>query len=136
MGEWSPECVGAAWLDGATGPVVGARFQGRNRHGRARWANKPRIVAADRPNEFGFVANTPFGRDMTRWTYRFAALGSETEVTESWELLHDLPLYLSLSDRFIMGVHDREADLAANMRETLTRIRDAAEGRTRTSSSD
>jgi hypothetical protein len=27
MGEWSPETTGAHWLDGASGPVVGARFK-------------------------------------------------------------------------------------------------------------
>jgi len=26
MGYWSPEYQGGEWLDGATGPVVGARF--------------------------------------------------------------------------------------------------------------
>jgi hypothetical protein len=31
MGEWSPECVRCVWLDGATGPAVGARFRGSNR---------------------------------------------------------------------------------------------------------
>ena len=29
MGAWSPELEAAAWLDGATGPAVGARFKGR-----------------------------------------------------------------------------------------------------------
>ena len=30
MGEWSPECVGCRWIDGAGGPAVGARFEGDN----------------------------------------------------------------------------------------------------------
>ncbi|MBA0053972.1 SRPBCC family protein [Streptomyces sp. AJS327] len=29
--EWSPECSHARWLDGATGPAPGARFEARNR---------------------------------------------------------------------------------------------------------
>jgi len=32
-GEWSPEATGGAWIDGATGPAVGARFKGTNRGG-------------------------------------------------------------------------------------------------------
>jgi Polyketide cyclase / dehydrase and lipid transport len=32
IGEWSPECVGGAWLDDAT-PRRGARFEGRNSFG-------------------------------------------------------------------------------------------------------
>ena len=31
MGEWSPECVEARWVGGATGPAVGAQFEGDNR---------------------------------------------------------------------------------------------------------
>ena len=30
MGEFSPECIAGRWLDGATGPAVGARFEGDN----------------------------------------------------------------------------------------------------------
>ena len=30
IGEFSPECVDATWLDGASGPSVGARFEGTN----------------------------------------------------------------------------------------------------------
>ena len=31
MSHWSPEYQGGEWLDGATGPMVGARFKGRNK---------------------------------------------------------------------------------------------------------
>ena len=31
IGEWSPECTGAAWLDEGDGPAVGRRFEGHNR---------------------------------------------------------------------------------------------------------
>ena len=30
MGEWSPENRGGAWIKGARGPAVGARFKGSN----------------------------------------------------------------------------------------------------------
>ncbi|HEY3702854.1 MAG TPA: SRPBCC family protein [Acidimicrobiales bacterium] len=127
MGEWSPECVGCEWIDGATGPVVGARFRGRNKHGLARWSTKPRVVAADRGREFAFVATDPFGRDMTRWTYRFEAEQTGTDVVESFEMLNDIPLYIRLYDRFVMGVKDRKADLEANMADTLASIKACAE---------
>ena len=127
MGEWSPECVGGEWVDGATGPAVGARFRGRNRHGLARWSNKPRVVAADRGREFGFVAIDPVGRDMTRWAYRFEPTPTGTEVTESFEMVRTIPLYIRLFDRWLMGVKDRKADLEANMRRTLASIKTAAE---------
>jgi polyketide cyclase/dehydrase/lipid transport protein len=127
MGEWSPECVSCEWIDGATGPAVGARFRGQNRHGLARWANKPRVVVADRATEFAFVATDPLGRDMTRWTYRLEWTEGGTDLVESFELLKDLPLYLRLADRFLMKVKDRRADLQANMHQTLASIRAAME---------
>src|SRR3954470_3226665 len=54
MGALSPECVGGHWLDGATGPAVGARFKGKNKRGIARWSTKSTVVAADRGKEFAF----------------------------------------------------------------------------------
>jgi len=127
MGEWSPECVACEWVDGATGPVVGARFRGRNRHGLARWSNRPRVIAADRGREFGFVATDPLGRDMTRWTYRFEPTPAGTDVTESIEMLRSIPLHIRLTDRWLMGVKDRKADLEANMHRTLAAIKTAVE---------
>lgn len=123
MGEWSPECVACEWVDGATGPVVGARFRGRNRHGLARWSNRPRVIAAERGREFGFVATDPLGRDMTRWTYRFDPTPTGTDVTESFEMVRSIPLYIRLTDRWLMGVKDRKADLEANMQRTLAAIK-------------
>ena len=126
MGEWSPECVEGRWLDGATGPVVGARFQGRNKHGRARWSNKPFVTAAERGREFSFVVRH-LGRDMTKWTYRFEPASEGTRVVESFEMLNSLPFCYRLTDRFVMGVKDRKADLEANMRRTLESVKGAIE---------
>ncbi|HEY2562448.1 MAG TPA: SRPBCC family protein [Acidimicrobiales bacterium] len=127
MGDWSPECVSCEWIDGATGPTVGARFRGRNQHGLARWSNKPRVIAADRGHQFGFVAVDPIGRDMTRWTYRMEPAATGTTVTESFEMVRTIPLYIRLYDRWVMGVKDRKADLEANMRTTLFNLRAEAE---------
>jgi Polyketide cyclase / dehydrase and lipid transport len=127
MGDWSPECVSCEWIDGATGPTVGARFRGRNRHGLARWSNKPRVVAAERGREFGFVALDPIGRDMTKWLYRMEPTVTGTTLTESFEMVRTMPLYIRLYDRWVMGVKDRRADPEANMRTTLSNVRTAVE---------
>jgi hypothetical protein len=81
MGEWSPECRHCEWIDGATGPAVGARFKGSNQHGLARWSTKPRVVVADPGREFAFVIGH-LGHDMTRWSYRFEPAADHTIVTE------------------------------------------------------
>ena len=64
---------------------------------------------------------------MTKWTYRFEGAAGGTDLVESFELLNDLPLYLRLTDRFVMKVKDRRADLQANMRRTLANIKAAIE---------
>ena len=128
MGEWSPECQRCVWLDGATGPAVGARFKGSNAHGMARWSTKPKVVAAEPGREFAFVIGH-LGRDMTKWSYRFEPTSNGTLVTETFEMLADMPWYFALSDRFLMGVKDRHADLEKNMTETLQRLKSAAEVR-------
>jgi hypothetical protein len=122
MGQWSPETVKCEWLDEATGPVVGARFKGTNRRGILRWSTKPKVVAADRPREFSFA--TP----DTRWTYRFeSATDGGSEASESFEMLKDVPWYVTVSERYLMRVADRKADLEAAMQQTLERIKAAAE---------
>lgn len=53
-GEWSPEATGAVAGD-ATGPAVGARFTGGNRHGRIRWSTHCRVTECEPPHRFTFV---------------------------------------------------------------------------------
>ena len=129
MGEWSPETVQCRWLDGATGPAVGARFKGSNRRGLVRWSTKPRVVAADPGREFAFVVDLAvFQREMTTWRYRFEpAADGGTDVTESFEMMNDLPWYIAFGERR-MGIKDRKADLEAGMQRTLERIKAVAEG--------
>jgi hypothetical protein len=129
MGDWSPECVGGEWLDGATGPAVGARFRGKNRQGKARWSTKPRVVTAERGREFAFVVPDPLGHDSARWSYRFEASGSGTEVTESFEVLQDSPFYVRIAYRLGMGLRDRKANLDANLQNTLLALKSAAESK-------
>jgi hypothetical protein len=121
MGEWSPETVRCEWLDGASGPIVGARFKGSNKRGLARWSTKPRVVAADPGREFAFVVD-----DLTRWSYRFEPDGDGCRVVESFEMLEDLPLKFRIADR-AMGIKDRPADLERAMGETLERVKRAVE---------
>ena len=126
MGEWSPECQRCEWIDGAVGPAVGARFKGSNRRGVVRWSTTPRVVVADIGREFAFVTGHR-GRDMTKWTYRFDPVVYGTTVTESFEMLRDMPWYYRFADRYLMGVKDRTADLVSNMEATLQRLKTATE---------
>jgi uncharacterized protein YndB with AHSA1/START domain len=123
MGEWSLETAKAEWIGGATGPVVGAQFKG----GLIRWSTKPEVVTAEPGREFAFV--TKGMGPSTKWSYRFdSAADGGSDVTESFELLDDLPGYIKFCDRYLMGIKDRKADLEQGMSQTLERLKKAAEG--------
>jgi hypothetical protein len=126
MGEWSPETTHCEWLDGAQGPTVGARFKGTNKRGLARWSTKPRVTAAEPGREFAFVIQH-LGHDITKWTYQFEPADGGTRVTESFELLRDMPWYIIATDKYVMRVPDRHADLVAAMEQTLARIKAVVE---------
>jgi len=127
MGEWSPECRKCEWIDGATGPAVGARFKGSNKNGIFRWSTKPKVVAADEGREFAFATELR-GKDLTKWTYRFEPDGAGTKVTESFEMLEDQPGFLDFVEKYFMRIKDRRADLIEDMKATLGRIKSAVEG--------
>jgi Polyketide cyclase / dehydrase and lipid transport len=125
MGEWSPETYSCTWLDGASGPAVGARFKGRNRRGLLRWSNTPEVIAAERGREFAF-RRVVFGNEV-HWRYRMQPAGSGTQLSESYEVLTPSPGWMNWLVGVLTGVRDREADLLQGMRITLERLRIAAE---------
>jgi uncharacterized protein YndB with AHSA1/START domain len=127
MGEWSPETRKCEWLDGATGPAVGARFKGSNKNGVFRWTTKPTVVVADENREFAFVTALS-GKDATKWTYRFEPDGAGTKVTESFEMMSDMPGYINFVEKYFMRIKDRRANLIDAMQRTLGRIKNAVEG--------
>ena len=71
MGEWSPETVRAEWVEGATAPVVGARFRGHNKR-RAGWKTTCTVTVAEPGRQFAFEV----GKGETAWRYSFAPSGS------------------------------------------------------------
>ncbi|MGZ6909962.1 MAG: SRPBCC family protein [Acidimicrobiia bacterium] len=123
MGEWSPETTGAVWIDGATGPAVGARFKGANKHGWARWSTKPTVVTAEPGTAFAFDVG-----GLTLWSYRMEPEGSGTRLSESFEMLKDLPRVYGIVDKYVMRIDDRAADLERAMQQTVERIKRAVEG--------
>ena len=60
--ELSPEILECVWLDGATGPAVGARFRAQNKvPNRPAWHNKPIVTVVDPGREFAFARTEAFG---------------------------------------------------------------------------
>src|SRR5271165_3580098 len=72
IGEWSPECAGAAWADGGT-PQPGGRFEGRNEFGSGFKSTVTCVVTeAERPAVFEWVVLDPskdVGCPGSTWRY-------------------------------------------------------------------
>jgi polyketide cyclase/dehydrase/lipid transport protein len=124
IGEWSPEAVAAQWLDGATGPAVGARFRGRNKR-RGAWSTTCTVTAADPGRAFAFSV----GKGETTWRYDLAPVVGGCRVTESFEIVKVPGPIGRWSTKLGTGVvwADREADLLHGVHETLRRLKAAAE---------
>jgi hypothetical protein len=92
MGTYSPEVFEAEWLDGATGPAVGARYRGhvkRNEIGPTYWTECK--VTECVPGEVFEFAVVFRDKAMNTWRYEMVpADGGGTDVTESFRLADNL----------------------------------------------
>ena len=124
-GRLSPECTGGRWLDGATGPAVGARFKGSNARGFVRWSTTNTVEEAEVDRVFSFVTRD----SATRWTYRLEPDGEGTRLTESRAPAGDYPALARFFTRFLLGgVEGHTEELRDGMRRTLERVKAIAEG--------
>src|SRR5580658_7107706 len=93
IGRYSPETFEAEWLEGATGPTVGAKFRGhvkRNGRGPVYWTTCT-VTECDPGRAFGVG---PSDKPLNVWRYEMAASGDGTDVTESFTLSPTPPLRL------------------------------------------
>lgn len=128
MGDWSPECYSCRWTGRRRAPVVGARFVGFNKRGWARWITTNEVVEAERGRAFVFRTR----ETGVRWGYRFEPEGTGTRVTETRDLSGARTFLIRLAGPFVGGVEGHAEELRAGMRQTLERLKAAAEGRSST----
>jgi len=87
IGRYSPETFEAEWLEGATGPAVGAKFRGhvkRNGIGPVYWTTcTVRECEPGRAFTFGVG---PSDKPLSIWGYDLEPSGDGTDVTESFDL--------------------------------------------------
>ncbi len=79
MGQWSPEYQGGEWLDGATGPVVGERFKGRNKRREREWESVSTVIAAEAGRSFAWAVGNPKNPAAT-WRFDLTPEGAGTRV--------------------------------------------------------
>jgi Polyketide cyclase / dehydrase and lipid transport len=119
MPKFSPENIKAEWINGATGPAVGAKFKGTNKLGSTTWSTKPTVTAADPGRLFAFQVN---GSSGALWTYQFATnADGSTTVTESMAQTKASSALIRWFQRRA-GVTDRAANLRAAMALTLDKV--------------
>ncbi len=115
VGEWSHECVGAAWLDGATSAVPGARFRGRNRSGIFRWGRVCEVVAADPYELVWRTVPTPLTPDSSEWRIVLDGTGDGTRITQSFRVLRAPRVLSVLYALVIPGHRDRTTALIEDL---------------------
>jgi hypothetical protein len=125
--EFSPDLVRCGWLDGATGPAVGARFEAVNTTAAGKtWKNRPVVRVADPGREFTFARTEPFAGTVV-WSYRFEPVEGGTLVTESYDVERPVTRIGWFVIERVFRAGQRQDELRAGMRTTLQRIRDVAE---------
>lgn len=124
MGEWSPECHNCEWTGDSHAPVVGATFDGHNRHGEHTWTSQCAITEADRGRAFTFTCSM-FDFHYATWGYRIEATDGGCRVTE-WS--DDLRPTSTLEfSKQMSGVDDRHARNEVTISGTLERLAAAVE---------
>lgn len=124
IGRYSPETFEGEWLDGATGPAVGARFRGhvkRNGKGPVYWTTCT-VLISDPQREFAFGVGSG-DKPLNTWRYRLQPAGDGTDVTESFELRDVWPMRVYWA---LLG-WARGRTNENGMRTTLERIKSEVE---------
>lgn len=116
-GEWSHETQGGEWIDGATGPVLGARFRGRNQNRRSKWSRQCEVLSADAGRSISWrTVPTGVYRDSTIWTYELEPTERGCRITQRFEVVKLGPVMDRLFYAVIPAHRDRSEALTGDVR--------------------
>jgi hypothetical protein len=94
IGEFSPECIDARWIDGAKGPSVGARFEGTNRvaddanDSEYIWIRPCTVTTAQSPERFSYAVGDRYdGTPATFWDIEIEPTGTGCRITQRFRHL-------------------------------------------------
>jgi uncharacterized protein YndB with AHSA1/START domain len=120
--EWSHECTGVEFLDGATESGLDVRFRGANRLGRTTWSRVCTIFAFAPGSEFGYLTSEGQG-DATAWHFKLEPTASGTRLTQAYQIVA-MPAWVSWMVALLMPSHGDRADA---LREDMRRVGALAE---------
>ena len=84
MPGMSAELQSAQWLDGATGPALGARFLGRSRHDAlGEWSATSSVVEFEPERVFAWAVGDDPGNPGALWRFRLEPCGGDPSVGET-----------------------------------------------------
>lgn len=125
MPEWSPTVVSTRLRQGFDRVESAAQFTNLNRQGDLEWKTHGQIVRFTAERELAFRIN----ENRVIWSFVLEASGGGTRLTQRRETPDGISeLSLNLTDAFLGGQEAFTAALRAGMRQTLERIKTAAEG--------
>ncbi|GLY32335.1 SRPBCC family protein [Kineosporia sp. NBRC 101731] len=95
-GEWSTECRGGEWIEGAPA-TTGSVFRGHNERSpdvvawapvvRGEWSTEAEVVAADAPSLFSWAMRTRSGQAQDSiWTYELLENGPKTILRHQFRM--------------------------------------------------
>jgi Polyketide cyclase / dehydrase and lipid transport len=94
IGEFSPECIDARWIGGATGLSEGARFAGTNRvvdeEGDTEyiWIRPCTVELAQSPERFSYTVGDRYdGTPATVWDIQIVATATGCRITQNFRHL-------------------------------------------------
>jgi ribosome-associated toxin RatA of RatAB toxin-antitoxin module len=116
MGRFSPENTGGKWVKGASGPALGAKFEGTNALGRKKWKTLATVTSAEPGKQFAFDV-VAAGFKVAGWGFAMEPVEGGTKVTHFWDD-HRNPVITKLTG-LALGVKDRPSHNQANMERTL-----------------
>jgi len=83
MPEFSAELIGVNWVDGFTGPRLGAQFLGRNRNPViGEWTTCSTVVVFDEHERFGWAVGDPESPAAT-WTFELTPITGGTRLSHT-----------------------------------------------------
>lgn len=126
MSEWSPQVDSTRLAEEGSALTVGSRFTNRNVQGELAWITHGEIVRHEPGRALAFRIE----ENWAVWSFDLEPTPQGGTVLHQRREAPDGISELSqqLTDAYLGGTEALTANLRAGMRETLTRIRAAAEG--------